>query len=50
MQWQSHGKDLASESWILITYVDALGNHGAQKFRPIAGENGQFNGAIVSIE
>ncbi len=50
IQWQSHGKDRAFESWILIAYVDTLGNHGAQKFRPIAGENGQFNGAIVSIE
>lgn len=50
IQWQSHGKDLAFESWILIAYVDALGNHGAQKFRPSTGENGQFNGAIVSIE
>jgi hypothetical protein len=50
IQWQSHGKDPALESWILISYIDTLGNHGVQKFRPIAGENGLFSGAIVSIE
>lgn len=50
IQWRSHGKDPTLESWILIAYVDTLGNHGTQKFRPIVGENQQFNGAIVSIK
>ncbi len=50
LQWQSVGKDAASESWILIEYVDTLGFHGKQKFQPLAGENGVFTGAVVSSE
>lgn len=50
LQWQSVGKDAASESWILIEYIDTLGIHGKQKFQPIAGENGLFTGAVVSSD
>lgn len=47
IQWHSSGKDPASDSWILIEYVDTLGIHGEQKFQPVVGDDGQFNGAIV---
>lgn len=46
IQWNSSCKNSEIESWILIEYVDALGNHGRQKFHLEVSEKGLFNGRI----